>query len=164
MKTLNIKTLINSDIKSILQKYYSKSILYRFLIFVVKDTMLNYAHSKYKKIYAKQNKVLEILGDLLLGKVVLKKDIEAAFVAAFAAAHATSASHAANSAAYAANSAAYATANAATSASHAATIAATIAAHVAKQQEYKQYLIKLVLEDNKIDCKAFSILYGNKII
>ena len=139
MKTLNIKTLINSDIKSILQKYYSKSILYRFLIFVVKDTMLNYAHSKYKKIYAKQNKVLEILGDLLLGKVVLKKDIEAAFVAAFAAAHATSASHA-------------------------ATIAATIAAHVAKQQEYKQYLIKLVLEDNKIDCKAFSILYGNKII
>ncbi len=153
MKTLNIKTLINSDIKSILQKYYSKSILYRFLIFVVKDTMLNYAHSKYKKIYAKQNKVLEILGDLLLGKVVLKKDIEAAFVAAFAAAHATSASHAANSAAYAAHSA-----------SHAATIAATIAAHVAKQQEYKQYLIKLVLEDNKIDCKAFSILYGNKII
>ena len=167
---------MSSDIKTILAEYDNKNILYKFLIFVVKDTRANYDHAKYKEIYIKQNKVLKILGDLLLGKEVSKKDIRTAANAAHATASVPSITARDSSVAYATAYAAYAVVNTTTStvalsAAHATDYAAistardsssaraTNAPIAAKQQEYKNYLIKLILKENNIKAEVFDILY-----
>ena len=124
MEKINLKALANSDIKSILGQYPSKPILYKFLIHIVKNAQKRFDTKKYLEVYKAQSTVLELLGDLLLGKEVSKKQLDAA--------------------AYAAANAAYAAANA------------------AELNEYKHYLIQLILEENNINQRAYSLLYVSK--
>ena len=157
MSKIDLKQMQNSGIGNILEQHYSKSILYRFLIFVVKDTRATYDCKNHSEVYDSQNKVLKILGDLLLGKEVSSKDIRTAANAPNAAAYAaTTAANAVYAAVYAAD-AVYAAVYAA-NAVYAAAYAAD-AAYAAKQQEYKNYLIKLVLEENGINTKTYGMLY-----
>jgi len=187
MKKIDIKFLLSSDMESILKKYTDKNILYNFLLYIVKDSKQYYDIIKYKDVLKAQDRVIELLGDLLLGKEVSKEQLSAAANAAiaasyaaanasanaaYAAANAANASaNAANAAVYAANAsanaanAAYAAANASVYAAYAAAYAASYAANAAaKQKEYRNYLIELVLEESKIDTKTYKLLYKEKSV
>jgi len=180
MKKIDIKFLLNSDIRSILEEYTDKNILYSFLLYIIKDTKKYYDNIKYKDVLIAQDKIIELLEDLLLNKEIPKKDLDAAAnAAAYAAANAATAAttadaayaaadaattadaaYAAADAANAAANAAYAAANAAYAAAYAAYAAANAA--TAKQKEYKEHLIELILEENKISIKAYRLLLKGK--
>ena len=171
MKKIDIKFLLNSDIRSILEEYTDKNILYSFLLYIIKDTKKYYDNIKYKDVLIAQDKIIELLEDLLLNKEIPKKDLDAAANAAAYAANAAyaattadattaDAAYAAADAANAAANAAYAAANAAYAAAYAAYAAANAA--TAKQKEYKEHLIELILEENKISIKAYRLLLKGK--
>ena len=178
MKKIDIKFLLNSDIRSILEEYTDKNILYSFLLYIIKDTKKYYDNIKYKDVLIAQDKIIELLEDLLLNKEIPKKDLDAAAnAAAYAAANAAyaattadaayaaadaDAAYAAADAANAAANAAYAAANAAYAAAYAAYAAANAATATAKQKEYKEHLIELILEENKISIKAYRLLFKGK--
>jgi len=155
---INIKEMLNSDVKTLIEKYYSKKILYTFLIYLLEDSKKYYDHKENPKVLEVQNRVIELLGDLLLGKKVSKEELEAAYNAAKVAAHA--AANAAHYAANAAHYAAYAAYYAAYNVAYAAYNATNAAYDAAKEVEYKNYLIELILKENNIDTRTYRILYS----
>jgi len=151
---MNIKEMLNSDIKTLVEKYHSEKVTNTFLIHVLEDSKKYYSHKENPKVLEVQNRVIELLGDLLLGKKVRKGELKSATNAASNAA--------ANAAYYATNavSAANAAYAAASAASNAAFNAAANAAYAAKEVEYKNYLIELILRESDIDTRTYRILYS----
>src|SRR4030067_1249696 len=81
---IDIKFLLNSDIRTILEKYYFKPILCRFLLHIIKDSKNFYNNKENPKVLETQDRVIELLGDLILGKEVSSKELEAAYATASA--------------------------------------------------------------------------------
>jgi hypothetical protein len=135
---MNIKEMLNSDIKTLVEKYHSEKVLNTFLIHVLEDSKKYYSHKENPKVLEVQNRVIELLGDLLLGKKVRKGELKsatnaasnAAANAAYYATNAVSAANAAYAAASAAANAAYYATNA-VSAANAAYAAASAASNAA---------------------------------
>jgi len=162
---MNIKEMLNSDIKTLVEKYHSEKVLNTFLIHVLEDSKKYYNHKENPKVLEVQNRVIELLGDLLLGKKVSKEELEVSYNSSLVAYNAALVAHnaalAAHNAAYyavCAASAAYSAAYVANAAANGAN-AANAGYRSAKEAEYKNYLIELILKENNIDITTFRILY-----
>ena len=182
MKSLNIKTLLNSDnyqssIETILKKCNHKTQV-GFALYCAKGLEQYYDFDKYPEVEVARSNCLELVANWLIdSSSVTKKAMDtAANAAAYAAANAANAAYAA---AYAAYAAAYAAANAAANtadntAAYAADNAAYAAAYAAantavdfnstRQEHLKglfYYLVKLHLTETDTSFKeeTFNLLY-----
>ena len=171
MKSLNIKTLLNSDnyqssIETILKKCNHKTQV-GFALYCAKGLEQYYDFDKYPEVEVARSNCLELVANWLIdSSSVTKKAMDtAANAAAYAAANAANAAYAAAYAAYATadNTAAYAADNAAYAAAYAA--ANTAVDFNSTRQEHLKglfyYLVKLHLTETDTSFKeeTFNLLY-----
>lgn len=174
MKKLNVKELQNLKIEDIIKKYFSKNILNKFLLYVIKDCKNFYNNKNYIKVLDAQNEIIKLLENLSIGKIINREELHSASIAAVYAsidAYVSSAAFVASAAVSVAKAIAHintnekAAADAAALAANAAAKASVRAAYQSferKQQEYVHYLITLILEENKINSHNYSLLFLRK--
>jgi hypothetical protein len=161
---MNIKEILDLDMGGLFKKYFSRKILYTFLIHILEDSKKYYNHEENPKVLKIQNSTIKLLQDLLLEKRTEATNMKLISVrqSCFSI-WSTTGRHYANEAIRITHDAINA-AHPGSNYNSSMRAALGVSFSTKRDAEHRNYLIEIILKENNINIKTFKLLYSKEHI